>query len=253
MVELGQGVGQGALRQLFDAHQQGAGVVLAAGQMGGTDQGLAGGGGFGFGLQDAANAVVAEHRPDAVADQQETLAFVQLAFQVIHHQMLIQAQGALEHMLHARLLPDMLLSDALQLAIEPAIHPAVADVGQGKALATKHHGAEGGQQRLAAAIGLQPAVLGQQQPVQGLGHAPGLRRGVVVQGQGLQGRARGQATVGTLADAVGDSTQVAFARGQLQGRGDQAQGVLVFFPWPDGAGLGKAQLQGHCRLTRAQQ
>jgi hypothetical protein len=102
--------------------------------------------------------------------------------------------------------------------VQPAIHPAVTDVGQGEALPAKHQGTEGGQQRLAAAIGLQPAILREQQAVQRLGHAPGLRRGVVVQGQGLQGRARGQAAVGALADTVGDGAQIALARGQLRGR-----------------------------------
>ena len=250
MVELGQGVGQGALRQLFDAHQQGAGVVLAAGQMGGTDQGLAGGGGFGFGLQDAANAVVAEHRPDAVADQQETLAFVQLAFQVIHHQVLIQAQGALEHMLHAGLFPDMILGQQLQGVGVPAVGAAVADVGQGKTSPPQHQGGEGGEQRLAATIGLQPAVVGNQQAIKRLRHGPGFRRRVVVQGQGLQGGAGGQAAVGALADAIGEGEQAAFAGGQGRRRRDDAQGILVLGPGAGGRGFTSAQLQAHGRFSR---
>jgi len=73
--------------------------------------------------------------------------------------MLIQAKGTLEHMLHARLFPHMVFADALQLAVQPAICPAIADMGQGEALAAKDQGAEGGQQRLTSPIGLQPAVL----------------------------------------------------------------------------------------------
>ena len=154
--------------------------------------------------------------------------------------MLIQAHGALEHMLHARLLPHVFFAEALQLAIEPAIHPAITHMGQGETLAAKHQSAQGSQQRLAAAVGLQPAILCYQQAFQRLGHAPGLRRGVVVQGQGLQGRTSSQSAIGALADAVGDGAQVAFAGGQLRGRRNQAQGVLVFLPRAGGAGLGEA-------------
>ncbi|KWV87967.1 hypothetical protein PFLmoz3_02351 [Pseudomonas fluorescens] len=75
--------------------------------------------------------------------------------------MLIQAEGALEHMLHARLFPHMVFADALQLVVKPTIRPAITDMGQGETLAAKHQGAQGGEQRLAAAVGLQPAILRQ--------------------------------------------------------------------------------------------
>ncbi|MNP87237.1 hypothetical protein D3C76_1879940 [compost metagenome] len=64
-------------------------------------------------------------------------------------------------MLHARLLPDVVLADALQLLGVPAIHPAIADVGQGEALSAQHQRTDGGEQRQAATVGLQPAVLRQ--------------------------------------------------------------------------------------------
>ncbi|MNM79574.1 hypothetical protein D3C81_915100 [compost metagenome] len=164
--------------------------------------------------------------------------------------MLVQAQSSLEHVLHARLVPDVIFADALQLPCRPAVDPAVADMRQGEASPAQHQGAEGGQQRLAAAVSAQPAVLRQQQAVQGLGHAPGGRRGVVVQGQRLQARPRRQATVGALADTIGESEQVAFAGGQFRVGGHQAQGVLVFLPGAAGAGLGKAQLQVHGVILR---
>ncbi len=44
--------------------------------------------------------------------------------------MLVQSQRALEYVLHVRLFPDMVLTDSLQLVGVPAIHPAIADVGQ---------------------------------------------------------------------------------------------------------------------------
>lgn len=46
----------------------------------------------------------------------------------------------------------------VRLVVQPAIYPAIADMRQRKALAAKHQALEGGQQRLAAAIGLQPAI-----------------------------------------------------------------------------------------------
>ncbi|RMS13959.1 hypothetical protein ALP75_203115 [Pseudomonas syringae pv. actinidiae] len=68
---------------------------------------------------------------------------------------MIQAQRALEHMLHIGLFPDVILADAFERAGLPAISPAVADMGQGEAPAAQHKSAEGGQQ----AVGQQPAVL----------------------------------------------------------------------------------------------
>jgi hypothetical protein len=145
VVELRQGVAEVGLRQGVDRHQQGAGVVLAAGQMGGADQSLAGGLGFLGVLQDVADACVAQGRPDAVADQQEVLAGMQFAVQAVDHQVLIEAQGALEHVLHARLFPDVILAEALQLAGQPAVGAAVADVRQGEAPAAQDQRGEGGE------------------------------------------------------------------------------------------------------------
>ncbi|MNQ45165.1 hypothetical protein D3C85_589410 [compost metagenome] len=213
--------------------------------MRGLDQGAHSLFGIRLFAQHGAYLGVAERDPDAVAEQQKTFALAQLTFQVIDHQVLIQAQRTFEYMLHTGLVPDVVFADALQLPGMPAIDPAVANVGEGKALAAQDQGAEGRQQRLAAAIGLQPAILCQQQAVQRLGHAPGFRGRVVIQGQGLQARARGQATVGALADAVRQGEQIAFAGSEGRRRCDQAQGVLVFWARAGGAGLGVAQLQAH--------
>ena len=98
-------------------------------------------------------------------------------------------------------------------------------------------------------MGAQPAVLRQQQPVEGLGHAPGGRRGVVVQRQRLEAGPRRQAAVGAVADTVGEGEQVALAGGQFRRGGDQAQGVLVLLPRSGGAGLGEAQAQAHTRAA----
>ena len=75
--------------------------------------------------------------------------------------MLIQAQGTLEHMLHALLFPDVILADPLQVIGVPAIDPAIADMGEGEASAPQHQGADGSEQRLPATVGLQPAILRQ--------------------------------------------------------------------------------------------
>ena len=79
-------------------------------------------------------------------------------------------------------------------------------------------------------------------------------KGIYVIAEQFEGKLRdvsfellGQARI--LADTIGDGTQIALARGQLRGRGDQAQGILVFRARPNGAGLGHAQLQAH--QTRA--
>ncbi|MCY1178749.1 hypothetical protein D9M73_191150 [compost metagenome] len=148
-------------------------------------------------------------------------------------------------MLHTGLFPDMVFADALQLPGVPAIDPTVAYVGEGKALPAQDQGAEGGQQRLSAAVGLQPAVLRQQQAIKCLCDAPGFRRGVVIQRQGLQRRTGSQTAIDALADTVGNREQVTLARGQRRSRRDQAQGILVFLARTDGAGFGETQLQAH--------
>ncbi|MNY25712.1 hypothetical protein D3C86_1595120 [compost metagenome] len=127
----------------------------------------------------------------------------------------------------------------------PAVGATVADMRQGEAPATQHQGGEGGQQRLTAPIGLQPAVMRDQQAIQRLRHCPGLRGGVVVQGQCLQGRSGGQAAVGALADTVGQGEQVAFARRQGRGWRHHANGVLVLWARAGGAGFAEGELQGH--------
>lgn len=241
LLELRQGVAQVARAQLVDSYQQGAGIVLAAAVMGAGHEGIGGFLQVGVFAQDRLDMHIAQAGPHAVAEQHEALAFVQIAFQIVHQQLLVQPQRALEHVLHAGLVPHMVFTQALQLVVLPAVHPAVADVGEGEASPAQHQGAEGGEQRLAIALGAQPAVLRHQQTVQGLGHAPGGGRGVVVEGQGLQAGACCQAAVGALADAVGQRAQVAFAGCQFGCRGDQAHGILVFRARACGAGLGEAQ------------
>ncbi|MNG24992.1 hypothetical protein D3C84_1097840 [compost metagenome] len=81
--------------------------------MGGADQRLGGGAEVLLVLQDALDARVAEHRPDAIADQHETFLRLQFAIQVIHHQVLVEAERALEYVLHAWLFPDMVLAEAV--------------------------------------------------------------------------------------------------------------------------------------------
>lgn len=69
MAQLREGVAEAACGHGFNAHQQGAGVVLAACQVGGANQSLGAALRL-FGVaQDAADAAVAQRRPDAVADQ----------------------------------------------------------------------------------------------------------------------------------------------------------------------------------------
>ncbi|MNJ41891.1 hypothetical protein D3C77_368330 [compost metagenome] len=67
--------------------------------------------------------------------------------------MLIKPERALQDVLHARLVPDVIFADALQLPGGPAIDPAVANMGQGEAPTTQYQRTEGSQQRLATAVG----------------------------------------------------------------------------------------------------
>jgi hypothetical protein len=105
----------------------------------------------------------------------------------------------------------MVFAEAFERTAQPAIGAAVADMRQGKAPAAQDQRTQGGEQRLTAAIGLQPAVLRDQYAVQRLGDRPGFWGGVVIQGQGLQGGARREAAVGALAGAIGEGEQVALA------------------------------------------
>ncbi|MNE68763.1 hypothetical protein D3C80_1644410 [compost metagenome] len=100
--------------------------------MRGADQRLGGSGEVLLILENALDTLVAEYGPDAIADQHESLAFRQLTVQVVHHQVLIQAERALEHVLHAGLFPDMVLAEAKQLLAVPAIGATVPHVGQGE-------------------------------------------------------------------------------------------------------------------------
>ncbi len=79
----------------------------------------------------------------------------QIAFQIVHHQMLVQAQGARQHVLHAGLFPDVIAGSGIPVFLRASgTGPAIADVGQGESPAPQHQGGEGGEQRLAAAVGL---------------------------------------------------------------------------------------------------
>ena len=155
-------------------------------------------------LQQAGKQVcVIQRRPDAVADNQQLIVQVQGAVAVIDQQMFVQAHGPLEHMVHARMLPDVVLGQLAQLAVAQQVRPAVTDMGKEITTPAQHQRGERGQQGLASAIGAQPAVVGRQQLVQRLRHRPGFRCGVVVQRQRLQRGLGSQCTVGALADAVG--------------------------------------------------
>ena len=245
LLQMNQRIADARFTEGIDPHQQGAGVVLAAGQMRRVDQGLRSAVQIRLIAQNRRNGGVAQHGPDAVAEQHEAFVQAQFAIEKIQHQMLIEPQRPLEHMLHARLVPDVILADPLQRVGVPAINPAIADMGQGKTPAAHDQSTDSGEQRLPTAIGLQPAILCQQQAIQRLSDAPGFRRGVVIQRQGLQGRAGGEAAIGALADAVGDGEQITLARRQRRGRSHQAQGVLILLARADGAGFGKTQLQAH--------
>ncbi|MNS84905.1 hypothetical protein D3C72_1187500 [compost metagenome] len=145
LLQLRQGVAEVVCAQPIDAHQQCTGVVLAAAEMGGADQGLRRILQVNLFAQYCPDLRFTQAGPDTIAQQDKTLAGPQVAFQVVNLQVLIKTQRALEHMLHARLIPYMIFADALQLPGGPAIDPAVADMRQGEASATEYQGAQGGQ------------------------------------------------------------------------------------------------------------
>ncbi|MNZ95807.1 hypothetical protein D3C78_1149760 [compost metagenome] len=159
LLQMNQCIADAGFAKGIDPHQQGAGVVLTASQVRGADQRLRGTVQVRLIAQNARNGGIAQDGPDAVAEQHETLVQTQFAIQKVQHQMLIQPQGPFKHMLHARLVPDVILAHPLQRVGVPAINPAVADMCQGKTPAAHHQGTDGGQQRLAATVSLQPAIL----------------------------------------------------------------------------------------------
>ena len=204
MLQLRQGVADGAFPQGVDPHQQSAGIVLTACPMRGIHQRAGGALQVGKITQQGGYGGIAQGRPYTVTKQHKGLALLQFTVQKIHHQILIQPQRPLEHMLHTRLVPDVIFADAPQGPGVPAVDPAITHMGQRKTPAAHDHSTYRGQQRLPAAIGAQPAILREQQTLQCLGDAPGFWCGVVVQRQCLQRRTGGQAAIGALADAIGN-------------------------------------------------
>ncbi|MNE42504.1 hypothetical protein D3C80_1366310 [compost metagenome] len=132
LLQLRQGIAQAGRTQLLHLHQQGAGVVLAAIEVSAGDQRVSGQLQVGLLAQYRLDVLVPQAGPDAVAHQHVALARLQFTFQVIDQQLLVQAQRALEHMLHARLVPDVVFAQAPQVPLVPAVDPAVANMRQGK-------------------------------------------------------------------------------------------------------------------------
>jgi len=113
LLQLHQRIAEGGCAEGVDTHEQRAGIVLAACQVRGIHQGVDRQFHVCLFAQNRLDTGITQGCPHAITDQQETFAFTQLTVEKIHHQMLIQAKGALEHVLHARLLPHVILGDAL--------------------------------------------------------------------------------------------------------------------------------------------
>jgi hypothetical protein len=153
---------------------------------------------------------------------------LQLAVAVIDYQMLVEADGAAQHVVQLGVRPGVVLGQLAEYAVAVEVGARIADVADVVAHAAQHHGGQGGGHAgvLAglAGVGEQPAVGCQQHRVERLGDAPGIGRGVVV-GEQVAHRELGRlAAVGMAADAVGDHQQHALA-GQLltfrRGRTDE--------------------------------
>jgi len=84
MIQLRQGVRQHGFGQPVDAQQQRAGIVLAAALVGEIDQGAGRRGQVRLVVQYVCEILLGDARPDAVAQQHEAVAFVQVAVQVVH-------------------------------------------------------------------------------------------------------------------------------------------------------------------------
>ncbi|MNC36157.1 hypothetical protein D3C75_846670 [compost metagenome] len=95
LLQLRQGIAEVARAQLIDPHQQCAGVVLAAAVMGRADQRVRRVLQVNLFAQHSADLRFAEAGPDAIAEQDEAFTSMQIAFEVVDLQVLIQAQGAL--------------------------------------------------------------------------------------------------------------------------------------------------------------
>src|SRR3546814_21163145 len=82
--------------------------------MGEIDQGLRGAGKIRLVAEYILDIAFGNARPDTIAEQQKAFAEMQLTVQIVHHQMLIQPHGTLEHMLHVRLLPYVVFAQPLR-------------------------------------------------------------------------------------------------------------------------------------------
>ncbi|EGF31583.1 hypothetical protein IMCC9480_3692 [Oxalobacteraceae bacterium IMCC9480] len=110
-LQAGQRIAQILFRQRVNPQHHGAGIVAATRVKCGLDQCCRAG--IRIGLverqraQMVAQILIAQRAPDAVGDQQQHIAQLQLAHAVIDRQPRIETDRAGQHMLHFGLVPDM--------------------------------------------------------------------------------------------------------------------------------------------------
>ena len=236
-------VGQRALRQRLHPQHQRRQVVLRAGGQRRFAQHAGGALHVEVQVQDLVDALVTQRLPHAVAQQREHVAGVQVAVAEIRHHVLVQPHAALEHVRQRRFLPHVIDGQLRQPPLTEPVDAAVADVGDGVAVAAQHQRRQRRHQRLA--LRAQPAVVRRQQPVQRRRHCPRFRRGVVVGAHRADGGLRRQAAVGTAGDAIGQREQRALAGQEPVLRHAPAQCVLVAFTAAGVAGVADGKLQAH--------
>ncbi len=192
-------------------------------------------------------AFLPETFPHAVAHQREHVAGLQFALGIIHQQLLVEADGALEHMAHVRAIPHMIGGELFHLAIAQAVDARVADMRQRVMPAAQHQqrqrGGHAGHRMMAARLRDHPAVERRQHLVQRGGNPERFRRRIVIGQHAAHGHLRGFAPAGIAADAIRHREQHALGGELLAGGRGHAEEILVALAQSGFAGLAEGDLE----------
>ena len=231
-------------------HQRG-GVVVAARSQRFAHQG------FGCRLRTVGRAAQRADAPPrqravhAVAGEQQRVAHLQVALQIIHLHVLVQANGARQHAGVGLAGKGMVLRQLLAFIAAQKPGARIAHVRQRPAVTAQGQRGQRGQRRAgvsgpgpAPVVLCQPGVLGTDQAVQRNRGVPGGRRAEVVLHQRLHRGLRRHAAAAAAGDTVGqrrNPAQRLVARaGALHGRE-----VFVAFAGPKVAGVADVDVKAH--------
>ncbi|MCY1368246.1 hypothetical protein D9M69_552140 [compost metagenome] len=164
----------------------------------------------------------------AVCEQHEAVADLQLALQVVHHEVVFDAHGAQQLVFEVGVVDDVVVRELQRFVFAQQVAARIAHMGQGVRLAAQHERGERGQAHggLAAVVGAgEPGVLRADDAVERDGGVPGFGRVVVTAHQAGDGGLRRLAAHAASAHAVGDGDDGAHV---FLPRGRQHGGAEVF-------------------------